>query len=164
MPKVARKARLWNRGDTDFHQIVNGTEYHIKAGDSITVSRREAVVIRGHYCGKNVPVSLEIEKIFENVSEDKTPVTDHRTGQLFPTQDAYLQHLGINNREHVDVGALKEQILAELKQDPANKTVEKEYICPFCEGSFTKKQGLIIHMRACEKKQEKMGAKAPAEA
>jgi len=65
MENVAKRARLWNRGNTDYKQIVNGSEVYIPAGKSVECSRHEAVTIRGHYCGKGVPVRLEIELLYD---------------------------------------------------------------------------------------------------
>lgn len=135
--KVAKKARVWNRGSEDYKQVVMGDEVFIPAGGSVTVSRRQAIQIKGHYCGKGVKASLEVEPLFELQDEQEIYI-DHRTGQIFPTRSALLKHLGID-----------EDAAERAKNAP-------KYICAICEDPFETKEDLIAHMKKCMAKLDKV--------
>jgi len=141
--KVAKKARVWNRGSQDYKQVVMGDEVYIPAGGSVTVSRRQAISIKGHYCGKGVKASIEVEPLFEEQDEPETYI-DHRTGQVFPSRSSLLKHLGID-------------------EDTADKAKNAtKYICAICEDPFEDKDALIAHMKKCMAKLEKTTKKTEA--
>ena len=140
MTKVAKRARVWNRGSGDYKQVVMGDEVYIPAGGSVTVSRRQAIQIKGHYCGKSVKASLEVEPLWE-MAEEQEIYQDPRTGQIFPTRASLLKHLGID-----------ESAANEVKNAP-------KYTCAICEKSFETKEELIADMKKCLAKVEKSAKK-----
>lgn len=127
-----RKAKVWNRHDEDFSYMVKGNKVHIPAHKSITVSRRQALDIRGHYPGKNTITKIEIEPIYEEI-EVADEFVDHKTGKTFGSREALLKHLGV---------------------DPA--TVQERpspFSCPICSAAeFKTKEELIAHVGSCVKK------------
>jgi len=122
-----RKAKIWNRNSEDYSQIVKGEKVHIPKGKSITVSRRQALDIRGHYPGKGVVTKLEIEPILEKVEVDEQWV-DHRTGKIYPTKDSLLRHLGV---------------------DPALASKPKGFECVICGEECETKDELVAHLAKC---------------
>jgi hypothetical protein len=137
--KVAKKAKVWNRGSQDYKQVVMGDEVFIPVGGHVVVSRRQAINIKGHYCGKGVEAQIEVEPIFELSGEGEI-YTDHKTGQVFPSREALLKHLGID-----------EKVADSVKNAP-------KYICAICEDSFDEKDAFIAHMEKCMAKLKKTKA------
>jgi len=124
-----RKAKVWNRNTEEYSQIVKGEKVHIPAGGSLTVSRRQALDIRGHYPGKNVITRIEIEPILEavNVQED---YVDHRTGKTFSSKESLLKHLGV---------------------DPMLVNKPAGFDCVICNKNFDNKDELVAHLADCVK-------------
>ena len=123
---------MCNRNDQDYDYIVKGAKFHIPAHKSITVSRRQALDIRGHYPGKNVATKIEIVPIFEDIDVAEEWM-DHKTGRTFVSREALLKHLGVDPKTVTD----KPSALA----------------CPVCQSTeFTTKEELIAHLGACVKK------------
>jgi hypothetical protein len=125
-----RKAKVWNKGTEDYAQSVKGEKVFIPAGKSITVSRRTAIDIRGHYPGKNVIAKLEIEPIMEKI-EVADEYVDHKTGKTFRTREDLLRHLGV---------------------DPVLASKPKGFECVICLEEFTNKDELVAHLTECVKK------------
>jgi len=124
-----RKVKLWNRHSEDFSQVVKGDKIHIPAGKSITVSRRQALDIRGHYPGKNVKTKLEIEPILETIDVPEEWL-DHKTGRTFSSREALLRHLGV---------------------DPGTKA-KPDFDCVVCGSKFKSKDELLGHLPECVRK------------
>lgn len=125
--KTYRKAKVWNRHSEDFDQKVKGEIVHIPAGKSITVSRREALNIRGHYPGKDIVTKIEIEPIMEEIDVPDEYI-DHKTGQTFNSKKELLQHLGV---------------------DPALGVDPDGFECVICGESFGTKDELVTHLKTC---------------
>jgi hypothetical protein len=128
--KVAKRAKLWNRGANDYRHVVMGQEVFIPKDGFIECSRSEAMKIRGHCTGLNDPVHLDIE-LLDASDDERVRWIDHRTGQEFPTRDALLKHLGV---------------------DPAEAEAARNgvvYPCPMCNRKFTDAEKAREHMRQC---------------
>lgn len=127
---IPKRAKLWNRGEKDYKQMVMGREVFIPKGGYIECSRSEAIAIRGHCTGRTEPVTLVIELLANDKPENEKWI-DHRTGQQFPTRESLLKHLGIDPKE-VD--------------DAKNATV---YPCPGCDEKFSSADAAKKHMIEC---------------
>ena len=125
-----RKAKVWNRDSVDYNQVVKGDKVMIPAGKSITVSRRVALDIRGHYPGKNVTSKLEIEPIIE-VLDVPDEFIDHKTGKSFRSREELLKHLGV---------------------DPVLASKPEGFECVICTTGFNTKDELVAHLTDCVKK------------
>lgn len=132
--KIAKRVKLWNDTNTDYKEIVLGNEVFIPARGFVTLSRREAITVRGHCCGRHKPVTLRMEPIEETTEERKVYI-NHQTGVEYPTEEALYKSMGID-----------------AKSIEAAKTA-KRYICPFCDDAeFTTKDALIRHQTKCAQK------------
>lgn len=145
-PKIAKRVRLWNDTDTDYRETVLGNEVYIPARKSITLTRRDAINIRGHCCGKHKPVSLRMEPIEAAAGEERRVYINHQTGVEYATEEALYKSMGLD-----------------AKTVEAAKT-GRRYICPFCDDAeFTSKDALIKHQGKCAEKYQPVGAgTAPA--
>ena len=128
--KVVKNVKVHNRGAEDYKQVVMGDEVYIPAGGFVSVSRRQGINIKGHYCGKGVAVSLDIEPTYEEVDIGEQYV-DHRTGQIFPSRESLLRHLGVDP-DQADA----------VKKAP-------KFVCAICDEVFEDKGVLINHMEKC---------------
>lgn len=123
--KIAKRAKLWNRGRDDYKETVNGKEVYIPKGGYIECSRHEALDIRGYCTGLHKPVHLEIELLDPEAVKVAGQWTDHRTGATYPSEEAFLKATG--------------------QEKPAT------YLCPVCDASFTTPDDAKNHIKECVK-------------
>lgn len=132
---MALKTKVTNSGDSTFDKVVNGTRYTIDPGQTVTLPRRTAIAIRGHYTppGERVNITLE------HIPAEEQRYSCHFCGIEFPDQSTLDKHL----KTHQD---------KVVKIDNKSPKQEKVYVAPDGE-EFKSKQALLSHMRAVAKKE-----------
>lgn len=92
-PKVYRRARVYNDHTDVFDQTVNGTRYRIEPKKFIELPRREAVRVRGHFCGDGVVTRLRIEPVKEKSEPSKETFVCPLTDKKFDSKKDYDKHV-----------------------------------------------------------------------
>jgi len=92
---MRRLSTLTNKHTEVYDQTINGKRYLIKPGETVTLNRNEAVDVKGHYIGFEVPVKLEINHLPD---DDDVPVAGKKVfcapdGKEFPSQEACLEYI-----------------------------------------------------------------------
>jgi hypothetical protein len=80
----------------DYDQVINGKRYLIKAGETVTLNRNEAVDVKGFYIGADKPVSLRIEHLPDEddiAAQSPKRVYCAPDGKEFPTQADCLEYI-----------------------------------------------------------------------
>jgi len=93
-----RRSVLKNTCDKVYDQIINGKRYTLKPGESMTLPRYEAVMVRGHYCGANSPVSITLTHLADvdtvaEVAGIQTRVYVAPDGLEFKSKQGLLAHM-----------------------------------------------------------------------
>lgn len=112
---MARRVRVWNRGERLFDYLVNGDRVTIAPGAFIETARAAANNIQGFYPGKDVPVCIELEPIIEEESKADNPQSAVKKEKVYacPYCDfesklkmAYQNHVKTHKEALNDSGAV----------------------------------------------------------
>lgn len=163
MPSAKRRQRvkLWNELDYDYHEQINGKEYHIPAKKFIELPRHEASVLQGSHPGyKPNPLwNLKtgkhgiIKRLRIEMPKDYYEPAEYRCnmcGKQFGTQGDLSAHLlECNVDGAAKLYGKKEEELKET-QKVLEKTIESVY-CPAClllgkTTKFNDKSKLMVHL------------------
>ena len=121
-----KRVELKNNHKNDYNQVIHGERYLIKSGESINLSRRQAVDVRGHYAqgekGEDIEVSLE----------------------LIPIPDAVSAEVKEAPKVDSDIMARLQNLEAASKGEKV-----KIYAC-VCEKEYTDKGFYLKHLAKCE--------------
>lgn len=132
---MAQTSKLTNTGSTTFKQVIDGEVITIEPGESKTYPRRKAIAIRGHYCGRGVPVSLKLEHLGGS-DTDEVKFICQLDGIEFESREALDKHLETHRGDTVGL-------------EP-----EKVFVAP--DGKeFKSKAGLVSYLRSLERKEKK---------
>lgn len=119
-----KRVELKNNHKNDYNQVIHGERYLIKSGESINLSRRQAVDVRGHYAqgekGEDIEVSLELIPIPDAVA----------VAEVVPEANNDL----LKRIEALEGGGKAEKV--------------KIYGCPFCDKEYAEKRFLASHMKS----------------